>query len=271
MLRGGFERQRGSLHSIRVPSITDQAIVIRRWDFSETSQTVSLLTREHGIVRGLAKGSKRDKSDFSGGLDLLTEGEIVAIIKPGRELATLTAWHLQKIHRMLRENLTVNRAAMYMADLVHHLLIDHDPHAAVFDALSDALALLDQDVSRSEEALLKLQWSTLCEAGYQPELRRDAHTGDALTESSATLAFSASAGGVLAEADETPTPDRWRVRRETIELLRDLAAGANVRERAQESMRRANRLLASYAREIIGSEPASLRWAFPDLAPARDR
>ena len=55
-----------------MPTITDQAIVIRRWDFSETSQTVSLFTRDHGIVRGLAKGAKREKGDFSGGLDLLT-------------------------------------------------------------------------------------------------------------------------------------------------------------------------------------------------------
>jgi len=40
-----------------VPSITDDAVVLRVWDFSETSQTVALLTRARGSVRGLAKGS----------------------------------------------------------------------------------------------------------------------------------------------------------------------------------------------------------------------
>jgi recombinational DNA repair protein (RecF pathway) len=42
-----------------VPPIIDQAIVVRLWDFSETSQTVSLFLREHGMLRGLAKGSRR--------------------------------------------------------------------------------------------------------------------------------------------------------------------------------------------------------------------
>ena len=49
-------------------TLKDTAICIRRWDFSETSQTVSLLTREHGILRGLAKGAKREKGTFSGEL-----------------------------------------------------------------------------------------------------------------------------------------------------------------------------------------------------------
>ena len=253
-----------------MPSVTDQAIVIRRWDFSETSQTVSLLTREHGLVRGLAKGAKREKGDFSGGLDLLTEGEIVALIKPGRDLATLTAWHLQRVHRVLRENLAANRAAMYMADLVHHLLIDHDPHVAVFDALSKALGLLDHDATRTETAMLQLQWATLTEAGYQPELNRDAHSGQPLDNAAATLAFSASTGG-LSNDDHEAGADRWRVRRETVQVLRDAAGGGDHSNCDHEHLRRANRLLAAYAREIIGSEPAALRWAFPDLAAPRDR
>ncbi len=254
-------------------TITDQAIVIRRWDFSETSQTVSLLTRHHGIVRGLAKGSKREKGDFSGGLDLLHEGEVVAIVKSGRDLATITAWHLQRVHRVLRQNLAANRAAMFMADFVHHLLIDHDPHTAVFDALSAALAQLDDDPTRSEHALLGLQWATLSEAGYRPELHRDARSGAAIDLSRPTLLFSASLGGVLnqepaSEADnaQQAPPDRWRVRRETINLLLALAAGDSFERFDADAIRRANRLLASYAREIIGSEPAAFRWAFPDLA-----
>ncbi len=270
--QGGASPRRSTLNSKCLPSITDQAIVIRRWDFSETSQTVSVLTREHGIIRGLAKGAKREKGDFSGGLDLLTEGEIVAIVKPGRDLSTLTAWHLQRVHRSLHENLPANRAAMYMADLIHHMLIDHDPHPAVFDALSAALARIDDDASHTEAALLGLQWATLCEAGYQPELERDARSGEALAADRATLAFSAASGGVVNDVDESGT-DRWRVRRETIELLRELAGGVSRTGTPHdvERLRRANRLLASYAREIIGSEPAALRWAFPDLASPQRR
>jgi DNA repair protein RecO (recombination protein O) len=256
-----------------VPTITDNAVVIRRWDFSETSQTVSLFTREHGIIRGLAKGSKRAKASFSGGLDLLNEGEIVAIVKPGRDLATLTAWHLRLPHRVLHENLHANRLALYMADLIHHMLIDHDPHAGVFDALSAALALIDDDASRAEIALLRLQWVVLSEAGYRPELQRDARSGEALSDERATMFFSSHAGGVVQVVAQTEASDGlserpgvWRVRAETIALLRDLADSRNISSAMPETLRRANRLLAAHAREIIGSEPHAMRWAFPDLA-----
>jgi DNA repair protein RecO (recombination protein O) len=248
--------------TFRVPVITDTAICIRRWDFSETSQTVSLLTREHGIIRGLAKGAKREKGNFSGGLDVLTRGEVIANVKPpgtGRELALITAWHLQDLYRVLRQSLRANRAALYMADLVHHMLEEQDPHPGVFDALAAALEELN-DPSSVEPALLRFQWALLSDAGYQPELMRDAQSGAALPNR-ATLEFNPRAGGLVSASQG----EGWRVRRETVATLRAVAAGDSIAPHDEESVRRANRLLAAYCREIIGSEPPAMRWAFPDV------
>jgi len=244
-----------------MPTISDTAVCIRRWDFSETSQTVSLFTREHGIIRGLAKGAKREKGSFSGGLDVLTRGHVVAIVKPGRELATLTEWHLQETYRVLRQRLDANRAGLYMADLVHHMLTDQDPHPPLFDALVGALGEMT-DSSKIETALLMLQWRVLEESGYRPELERDAETGRPLPEEAEALAFSARAGGVVV----SPTgSDHWRVRRTTISLLRALSEGRPLEGSDAEVVRRANRLLAVYCRELIGAELPTVRWAFSDL------
>lgn len=240
-----------------MPTVTDNAICIRRWDYSETSQTVSLFLRNHGIVRGIVKGAKRPGGAFDGGLDLLTHGQVVAIVKPSSDLATVTAWHVLEIFRPLREHVGANRAGLYMADLVHHMLTDHDPHPRLFDALRDALAELDQ-TPRHGRTLLVWSWVLLCETGYQPELDHDAETGEPLPADTPTLAFSASAGGVVAD---TGAGDRWRVRRETVDLLREVAAG-----RAPSGPPdRANRLLASYIRALLGREPGSMRWVYPDL------
>ena len=54
----------------------DQGVCIRQWDFSETSQTVSLFGRSLGVVRGLAKGARRERGAFDGGVDLLSRGEL---------------------------------------------------------------------------------------------------------------------------------------------------------------------------------------------------
>ena len=243
-----------------MPTITDTALCLRRWDFSETSQTARLFTREHGAIRGLAKGAKRERGAFSGGFDVLARGQIVAIVKPGRELATLTEWSLQETYRALRLHLEANRAGLYMADLVHHMVTDHDPHPALFDALVAALRRLDPP-EQAARALLDLQWSVLEETGYRPEVERDARTGDALPDAPA-LTFSARAGGAV---DGDDGPDSWRVRRETIELLQTLARREGPVDGPAEVVARSSRLLAVYARAIIGREIPTMRWAFPDL------
>src|SRR6185436_14793692 len=48
-------------------------LVVRTWDWSETSRIAVLWTREFGKVRVLAKGGRRLKSNFESGLDLLSE------------------------------------------------------------------------------------------------------------------------------------------------------------------------------------------------------
>jgi len=243
-----------------MPTITDSAICIRTWDFSETSQTVSLLLREHGIVRGLVKGARRPGGAFDGGLDLLVHGQVVAITKPSRDLATITAWRIVEMFRVLREDLDANRAGLFMADLVHHLLSEHDPHPVVFDAMLASLRRMAVP-GAAPAALLAFEWTLLCETGYRPQLDRDAATGGPLPDTP-TLAFSAVAGGVVAD---TGAGDRWRVRRETVDLLRAMAAGGALDGAEPEAIRRACRLLAVYVRDLIGREPRAMRWAFPDL------
>jgi DNA repair protein RecO (recombination protein O) len=245
-----------------MPTITDTAICLRRWDFSETSQTISLFTRDHGVIRGLAKGAKREKGAFSGGLDVLTRGQVVAIVKPGRDLATITEWHLEETFRVLRQRLDANRAGLFMADLVHHMVTVHDPHPDLFDALVRGLRDLS-DPARAGDALLALQWTLLVETGYRPELDRDAGGGGALPADEPVLAFSPRAGGVV--VDGSPGAS-WRVRGSTIALLRGVAAGAIPDDVDAETIGRANRLLAAYCREIVGRELPTMRWMFPDLA-----
>jgi DNA repair protein RecO (recombination protein O) len=245
-----------------MPTLQDDAVVIRRWDWSETSQTVSLFTRAHGILRGLAKGAKREKGSFSGGLDLLTRGQIVAIVKPGRELATLAQWTLEETFRHLRLSLEANRAGLYFADLIHHALSQHQASPVAFDALVEALRGLAEP-DNVAACMLRFQWSLLVEAGYQPIIDRDAESGRPLPDTD-TVAFSAEAGGVV---PDTGGGDRWRVRRETVEALVTMSNATSLSDFNAldvKTLDRANRLLAAYWREVLGREPAAMRFAFSD-------
>ena len=80
----------------------------------------------------------------------------------------------------LREHLGANRAGLYMADLVHHMLTEHDPHPRLFDALRSSLGGLG-DPGRVDETLLRFEWTILLETGFRPQLERDAETGGEVT------------------------------------------------------------------------------------------
>lgn len=244
-----------------MPAVHDEGICIRHWDFSETSQTVSLFGRTLGIVRGLAKGARRERGAFDGGIDLLSRGEFGAILKHGRDLATLTEWGLLETFPRLRVDLAANRAAFYMADLVGRMLEPEDPHPRLYDCLTRSLRTIGAAYLPGEPApdgaatLLEFQWTLLGEAGYRPSLEGAA---DGPTGARAVLEFAPQAGGILAaEAAGAVEGPRWKVRRATVNALAAVDAGSAPPADA-ETLARANRLLAAYLRHVLGAEPPTM-------------
>ncbi len=234
-----------------MPSTRDQAVCIRHWDWSETSQTVSLFTRTLGVIRGLAKGSKRDKTPFSGGIELLTVGEVVAIIRPNSDLANITAWDLQETFPSLSRSLPAFHSAMYIADVTRHALHDRDPHPILYDALLEALRRLAD--SPPGAVVLQFLWTTLHECGWRPELERDVVSGEPLGDAR-EYGFAPSLGGFTlhSEIGASPPGPVWRVRGQTLTLLRRL--GQPVTSTEDPSTRRAAKLLNAYIAAVLGRE-----------------
>ena len=245
-------------------TIKDQALCIRQWDFSETSQTVSLLGRETGLFRAIAKGSRRPKSSFSGGIDLLTRGDVVAIVKPGRELATLTEWGLSRVWWRIRRDVHANRVAYFMSDCASRMLDLQDPHPGVFDGLVQAMDRIENG-DPSASILTRFLLVLLSDTGYRPRFDHPELGPDGPD----SLLFSPLEGGLV---DGVEVPGTWRVRSSTIEVLKAFQQGAHHEEPLHdrpEATARAAKLLAAYLRELLGSEPPTLSLVFPDLAGGR--
>src|SRR3954470_12209780 len=122
-----------------MPLSNDVCICLRKVEYSETSQILTLFGRNHGLMRVIAKGAHRKTkagaSKFSGGIDLLDVGDAVFSLHSERELSTLCEWELQEGHLELRRNLRAVYLGLYAAELVNALVEEHDPHPDVFDRL----------------------------------------------------------------------------------------------------------------------------------------
>src|SRR5712671_6095140 len=126
-----------------MPLVRDRCICLRKVEYSETSQVLSLFGREHGIIRLIAKGAHRrtkaGASKFDGGVDLLDLGDGVFSLRLEKDLATLTEWSLRDGRLELRADLRALYLGQYAVELVGYLVEEHDPHPGLFDRLDQTL------------------------------------------------------------------------------------------------------------------------------------
>lgn len=251
-----------------MPIAKDDAVCIRVWDWSETSQTVSIFGRETGLLRCVAKGSKRENSKFSGGLEVLTRAEMMASVKGAEALSLLTSWDLQETFPAVRRTRSSFYAGFALLAIIQHSVHDADPHPGLFDALIESARLLGSPAS-DRIAVLRLLWAALDETGHRPELRRDVRSGEPLVAAS-VYAFSPRMGGLFKDEPGPPGDEFWRVRAETVTVLRALADDPAAPIAAEEpAARRVVQLLASYFRRIFSADPPALRqYTDFDTAPA---
>src|SRR6202050_3640766 len=66
----------------------DRAVVLRQHKLGEADRIVTLLTRDHGLVRAVAKGVRRTRSKFGARLEPFAH--IDAQLHPGRNLDIVT-------------------------------------------------------------------------------------------------------------------------------------------------------------------------------------
>lgn len=191
-----------------MPIRSDQAVVLRLSDYSETSQIVTLFTARDGRVRLIAKGSRRGtRQRFAAGLDLLEYGEVSYVPARGEAgLGTLTEWTQLDTFSGLRAELVRQYGGLYAVELVDKLTEDYDPHPELLEALLKMLRRLagGRDAAQPGSttpadpiaAVVRFQGILLKAIGYAPILRRCVGCGQPRVRGTRAY-FSSSAGGLI--------------------------------------------------------------------------
>jgi DNA repair protein RecO (recombination protein O) len=207
-----------------MPLVHDRCICLRKTEYSETSQILTLFSREHGLTRVIAKGAHRrtkaGASKFDGGIDLLDVGEAVFSHDLSRDLPPLTEWSLREGHLEMRKSLRGIHLGLYSAELVSRLIEEHDPHPQLFDRLEVTLPELAS--TRQEESFLSFQLDLLRESGYLAELFACVCCGTAM-DGSGPCYFSADRGGVVCRSCQHTTTDRSTLDPRLLRLLQTIS------------------------------------------------
>jgi DNA repair protein RecO (recombination protein O) len=72
-----------------MPVYTSEALILRTYKLGEADRIVVFLTRDRGKKRGVAKGARRPRSKFTGGLEPMTRADVAYYEREQRDLVRL--------------------------------------------------------------------------------------------------------------------------------------------------------------------------------------
>ena len=252
-----------------MPLVTDQAICLRVTPFSETSQIVTLLTRQYGRVRMIAKGARRTtkagKGKYDGGLDLLDAGDATFSHAPEKDLSLMTEWRLTDGHLDLRHDGRALWLGLYAAELVDRLIEEHDAHPRLFDQLQRLLVRL-ADAPAREAVALAFQLNLLRQTGVLPDFTRCADGRPAAA--AGRVAFSPRMAQVVCDGQVDEVPDAVALPRVALEailtLMRLARGGGTLPPLGRDATDAANRVLIAHVQEQTGSRLRLARYVLSE-------
>lgn len=109
-----------------------EAIVLRTWPFEEADLLVSLLTREQGRIKGVARHAMRSRRRFGGALEPMTYVRATYVEKAKQELVRLDGFEI--LWSPLKEPVDYERTAALelVAEVLEEVLPEQAPEDAVF-------------------------------------------------------------------------------------------------------------------------------------------
>jgi DNA repair protein RecO (recombination protein O) len=112
--------------------VETEALVLKAYNLAEADRIVIFLTRDHGIVRGVAKGAKRLKSRFGGSLEPFSEIVLTYFQKEVHELVSVRQIDLLTSHFEQASEPAFLQKFSYLADLLIAFAPPHDPNEALY-------------------------------------------------------------------------------------------------------------------------------------------
>lgn len=153
---------------------SDEAIVIGLMDYREADRIVSLFSRDHGKLNGIARGARKSIKRFGGALELFARLSVNFL--PGETLVTIRDVDIKTIYPQIRTTLAGIAHAGYAVELVAALAPERYPNQRVFRLLTAYLEQLDRHAaSPSDRHFFEINLLNIL--GYRPPLECCASCG----------------------------------------------------------------------------------------------
>lgn len=219
--------------------------MLRAVDYGETSQIVTFLTRTHGKVAALAKGSRNVKSRFGSTLQPMAYVDLVYYSRSTRSVQTLTeATHVRRLEN-LRRDLQKITIGLRCVELANAMVIEGEIQPGIFDLLAESLGAIDAEHARPANVLPFFQLSLANELGFAPSFDRESVQD--LPQARGTLNLTDGSIGPVSAGRDSRTASRSALRAFAVFARADLGTTLRM-ELKDEVSREVQDLIESYFR-----------------------
>lgn len=171
------------------------AVLLRVFPYSESSQILVWLSRDHGKITTLAKGSQRPKSPMLGHFDLFYTCEILYYEKEERQLHILKECFALKDRRSFRTDWRSCAAASYLSHLLYRINPAQAHQAGLFESLDWSLDYLHEEKAFAP-FLFWFELKLLRILGFAPQIQRCTSCHTSIADVAGPATFDLEHGGI---------------------------------------------------------------------------
>lgn len=149
--------------------LKSEAIVLKTFDFRETSLIAHFFTRDYGRLDGILKGIRSDSRKFASNLEPFSLNEIIFYQARSSGLHLISQCDLKDDFTVIRNNLKSIAYASYIMDLIGHLMQPDDKNIDGYELTLSALKQMSSGRD-AEKVLYIFLIKFLKSIGFRPRL-----------------------------------------------------------------------------------------------------
>lgn len=146
-----------------------EAIVLKSFDFRETSRIATFFTKNYGKVSGILKGIRKDHKKFGSSVDRFTVNDIVYYQHRNSDLHLVSQCDLRQFFFPVRQDIRKSMAASYILELVNGIMPSEEKNKKVYQLMVDFLNGIE-GFADIDQLVHIFQIKILLHSGFKPHL-----------------------------------------------------------------------------------------------------
>lgn len=149
--------------------VSTEGVVLKSFDFRETSRITTFFTPQYGKVKGVLKGIRKDPKKFGSNVDRFSYNDIVYYQYRRSDLHLISQCDMKQYYFPIREDYKRNMAANYGLELVDAVMPLEQKNTLVFQLILNFLETL-QTIDDIDKLVHVFQLKMLSLSGFRPHV-----------------------------------------------------------------------------------------------------